>query len=285
MKQKLETFVKMLYSNNAILKARKASYLLTFLMFVINIGLISVPNYAGIYQGVEQIDNIHNINDAFSELYEDELSCRIDDAALMTCDEEGPTEYGDYVFRFVDELDADQIDEDDIARSSILFSPREAAVVYVEDAGTADERIFLVSGTYHLFRDFDFSEVRSNAQDSDDPDAYYERTTDMFLESLYYSGFGDSVLIVYTTQFAQMLIYTFFVSLMLLVLNYRAKFKKLTYPASLKITVFSATGPALLTAALGLYITAWASMLFIVLYLVRVILIYYRVNRVEETLT
>lgn len=283
MKRKLELFVKMFYDNNAVLKANKASLLMTVIVLFMNVALISGPNFVGLMQGSEQIHNLENVYEAFDDLYEYELPCHINEQSQMECEETGPLEFGVYTFRYVNSFSSDDLNDEDVEISTILFSKDEAAIVYIHD--TNEEKNQIIQGDYSLLRGIDFSQVKSNSAESSQTETvYFYSYTTMFLEDIYYSRLVQNSLMVYTTQFFQFLLYTFFVSIMFMVLNFKAKFKKVNYLASFKITIFSATGPALLTAALGLFITAWAAMLFVVLYLIRVILVYFKINSVETTI-
>ncbi|MFP4078873.1 MAG: DUF1189 family protein [Candidatus Izemoplasmataceae bacterium] len=273
MKDKLLLFAKMLYSNKALLKTAKAGVLVTAMMLFINVSLVSAPNYVGYMRGVGSIDELHAIEEAFEAMYDDELDCSVEGDGTMQCDAEGENTYGDYAFRFQETVDAEDIDE-----NTIVFTPEKAVIVHHEDGRT------VVDGDYSLLEDFDFSEIKTLAEDRDDPEAYYANNTDFFLKNLYYSDLNDTVGMIYTVQFAQTFLYVFFVSLMFMMLNFRASIKKITYKASLRITIFAMTGPALLSAVLGLRISTWAYVLFTILYLSRVIVLYYRLHRSKITI-
>ncbi len=283
MKKKLELFIRMFYDNNAILKASKASLMVTILVLFMNVALISAPNFVGLMEGSEQIGDLENVYEAFEEIYEFELPCRINNESIMECSNQDTHHFGNYTFRFVNTFGEEDLSDDELSVSTILFSPREAAIIYIDEENESNNQI--IQGDYSLLRGIDFSQVKSQAESSSQTtEVYYQSFTNLFLEDLYYSTLVENSLMVYTTQFFQFMIYTFFVSIMFLILNFKAKFKKINYLASFKITIFSATGPALLTAILGFFITAWAAMLFVVLYLIRIILIYYKINNIECTI-
>jgi hypothetical protein len=81
-----------------------------------------------------------------------------------------------------------------------------------------------------------------------------------------------------------MAIYLIIISIMFQVLNYRTKIKKISYKGGLKIIILSMLGPALLTAVLGVFFTAWAAMLFIFLFAIRILFVYYKINKTKETI-
>lgn len=273
MKNKLFTFIKMFYDNKTLLRAWKAGVLLTALVLFINVSLVSAPNYVGYMNGVDSVNQLHGVEEAFEGMYEDNLDCRVEDTKMQCDDLDEARTYGDYTVRFTDSYDLESVDE-----SSIILTPDQAAVVHHEDGRT------VVEGDYTLLSDFDFSTVKGDAGDADSKEAFYEDNTTFFLKNLYYSQLEETVGMVYTVQFGQTLMYVLFVSLMIMTVNFKASIKKITYNASLRVTIFAMTGPALLSALLGLWISSWAYMLFTILYLARIIVLFYQINRSDHTI-
>ncbi len=274
MNKKLQTFGKALYSNTELLKLSKMPLLLLALMLFVNVSLVSSPNIIGYMDGLSVIERLEGVDDAFEEMYETELGCAIDEEAKMQCDGEFQAMYGDYHFQYQTALDTDGIEE-----STILFTPDQAVVIY------QGETTEVLDGDYSLLQGFDFSAMKANAQSSDNGAAtYYEDNTNFFLKNLYYSDLSQHIGLVYTVQFAQTLLYVVLVSLMVLMVNFRASVKKITYQAALRVTILAMTGPALLAALLGLWIPGWAYLIFTMIYLIRIIVIYYSLNRRSETL-
>lgn len=272
MKQKLQLFTQMLYNNDALLKTARAGVLVTALVLFINVSLISAPNYIGYMEGVRSIDNLHSVETSFEAMYEDEVPCYVDQDETMQCDLDEARTYGTYVLRYQESVDVTSIDE-----TSIIFTPDKAAIIYHED-----ERA-VVEGNYSLLKGFDFPDIKDKAEGQEDPDSFYANNTDYFLRNLYYSDVNETIGMVYTIQFAQLFLYVFFVSLMFMMLNFRASIKKITYQASLRITIFAMTGPALITALLGLRISSWSYLIFTLIYLTRVTVMYYKLHRSKVT--
>lgn len=279
MKEKLTLLIKGLFSNKEVLKAPSLSLVLVIIVFFINVSLVSVPNFYAIFSNVDQIGNFDGIHEAFEDIYEAELNCIVDDNARLACDEDNntfPDTVGDYSFLVVNDIDTDTIDE-----TSIIMGEEFFAAFYIDDDGSD----YFISGTYDLLTGFDFSEIKTNAfAEANNPSLYYESVTDSFLTNVYYSQLGDQLFAVYTSQFAQMLLYVVIVSIMFMALNFRVEVKKLSYLEALKIVVISILGPAFLTAILGVFFTVWASMLFVFVYAIRIMVIYVRLNKVKKTL-
>jgi maltodextrin utilization protein YvdJ len=273
MNNKIKTFGKAFYDNSALFKLTKIPLFLLALMLFVNVSLVSAPNFIGYMEGISVVDSLDGIDEAFVEMYESELECKVNDANQMECNGTPQSMYGDYHFRFQNTLDVSGINE-----STIIFTPDKAVIIY-QGNSTA-----VLDGDYSLMQGFDFSTVKDESQNLQSMDAFYQDNTDFFLEYLYYSDLGQNIGIVYAVQFAQTFLYVVIVSLLIQMVNFKASIKKVTYQAALRITILAMTGPALLAALLGLWFAGWAYLIFTLIYLIRIIVIYYSINRRSETL-
>jgi hypothetical protein len=271
---KLKDSISMLWSNDALLHANKIPLLLALLIFFINVSLVSVPNYFGLLDGVRSIDRIVGIEATLTLIYDAELDCRVDEFAEMTC---GTIPSSINGYRLIAQ---DEINTEGITESTILFGKTQTAIVYVDDTDTA----YLLAGDYRLLTGFDFAAVKTLEHDFDTLSEHYASVTDFYLSSVYFSAIGEQLLLVFASQFSQMAIYLIIISIMFQVLNYRTKIKKISYKGGLKIIILSMLGPALLTAVLGVFFTAWAAMLFIFLFAIRILFVYYKINKTKETI-
>ncbi len=286
MKQKWLTFFKMLYNHNLVLRAYKAPFIIVIILFLVNIAMIAAPGIFAHLQNTHMPDSLDDVDTAFVELYKDEIDCRIEDNRL-DCDASYDTYYGDYRFYTTEGLP----NVEDIDESAIILGESQAAAVFIENRGEEDEIFRAVGGDYRLLDEFDFSDIRERAEASEDKDAYYEETTNMFLMNLMYADIGQNMLMNYMLQGAQMLLYIVFISALYLLTNFRARIKKVNYTSAFKMAVFAMTGPALVTAVFSLItfladsaLTTWATLFFTMLYLIRVILVYNRINESEKPL-
>jgi len=279
MKEKFLTFGRMLISNDAVLKAVKVPMLLTFLVFIVNVFLISAAPFFGLIQTMGHPNDLENAHAAFAEIYDNEIDCRIDQG-LLSCDTDYDMNVAGYRFFYTERLP--ELSEIDV--SSIILADERAAVVHVPATPDDNQEKHIVSGDYRLIDTLDFSEVRNAAEAANDKETYYADMTDMILNNLYFANIGQSILFIYTAQFMQMLIYIIFISLMFMLANFKAPVKKITYASSIRLTVFAMTGPALLSALLGWFMAGWASFLFIVVYMIRVVMVYFKVNASDTPL-
>lgn len=271
---KIKLFFRMLFDNNALLKSNQFHLILVLLLFFVNVSLISVPNFYGLADSVRIINHMDGIYETLEEMYVEEMPCRVTEAKMVCNEDTLEDQYGNYKIQYGGELDTDIVEE-----SMIYLGENYMAIIYVDASDTA----YIMSGDYALLETYDFTNIYPNESEMSDAD-YTEYVSDLFLQNIYYSNIGEQIYIVYTTQFAQTAIYVMILSIMLLILNYKAAIKKISYTASVKMVIVAMTGPALLTALLGGFILGYAGLVFIIAYGLRMMFMYYKINSHEGTI-
>lgn len=266
---KLKSFFKMLFNNKEILKSKDFNIFVILLIFFINVSLVSVPNFYGKIDGVNSISNIVGIEEVLVELYDMELDCSVDNNSELTCNN-----FTDFVIADYNIIYSDVIDLTDIDSSTLYFSKEYITIIYVDQ----DDLAYLISGNYSKLNGFSFNEIKSSDYGELTKSEYYEDISDIFLTNIYFSNLEDDFALIYVSQFAQILIYTLILSGMFMLVNLGGSEINLRYNDSLKLVVVSMTGPALVSAILGIFIIAWASILFLLVYGLRLMLLYYLVN-------
>jgi len=269
LKSKFETFFKMMVKNRPLLRAYKAPLILTFVLLLVNISLISVPFFFGVLDGADHPDDLEGAHEAFEAFYRSEPACRLEGAEL-SCEDDIEGDYNSYRVAFIEELP----DPEDIEQSSILLTPNNAAVVQIDD-----DTYRHVAGDYSLHSDLDFADIHPEAQADDNPEHVYRTMSENFMLNLYYSEVTRNIFTTYGAQTLQTILYVMLVSVLFMIANYRVEHKKITWTASIKMATFAMTGPAFLSAALGYWLLGWANMLFLFVYMIRIILVYANVNR------
>lgn len=263
----------MLWDNRQLIQAKKIGYILTFVMMIINVSMISIPNLFGLLNGLRDIERMVGIEDAFKAMYDAEIPCVITENLTFTCTENIHGTYGNYQVVYQEEVDADEINE-----PTIFFGFRNFTMVYI----TENSRAFIVAGDYRLLSGFSFAEVNATPHEFESLEEYQDRVTDVFISGIYNSTIGEKVFLIFSSQFAQATIYVVIISFMFMILNFRAKFRKISFSASLKIIIASMTGPALLSAIIGIFMRGWGSVLFTVIFAIRTMFLYYEIHRTKE---
>jgi hypothetical protein len=271
----LKNDIKMLWDNKQLIEARKLGFILTFLLLIVNVSMISIPNFFGLLNGLRDIDQLVGIETTFRAMYDDALPCSVSETFTMECVGNVDGTYGNYRIVYQEEIVTENINE-----PTIFFGYRNFTMIYINE----NNKAFIVAGDYRLLSGFSFAEVNSANHEFDTLEDYQDRVTDVFISGIYNSTIGEKVFLIFSSQFAQIVIYIVIISFMFMILNFRSKIRKITFPASLKIVIVSMTGPALITAILGIFFRGWASVLFTILFAIRVMFVYYEIHRAKETI-
>lgn len=271
----LKNNIKMLWDNKQLIEVRKLGYILTFFLLFVNVSMISIPNFFGLLNGLRDIDQMEGLETAFRAIYDDELPCMITENFTMDCEAGVGGLYGQYQVIYQEEVNTDNVNQ-----PTIFFGYRNFTMIYINE----NNKAFIVAGDYRLLSGFSFAEVNSMEHDFDTIEDYQDRVTDVFISGIYNSTIGEKIFLIFSSQFAQIVIYIVIISFMFLILNFRSKIRKISFPASLKIIIASMTGPALITAILGIFFRGWASLLFTILFAIRIMFVYYEIHRTKETI-
>jgi hypothetical protein len=263
----------MFVSNKEVVKARHFKAAFIIILFFVNVSMISVPHFYGKMDSVNTIDNLIGIEESLELIYEDELDCEVVDSK-MNCNIVNGSVYGNYKLIYSDTFDLDDID------SSVIYMSKEnIAIIYVDEYDTA----YSISGNYTSVEGLNFGTVKSSDFGELTKDEFYSEMNDYILSSIYFSNLGSQFSLIYMTQFMQVLIYLMVVTILFLLMNFKADVKKLSFYNANKIIVTAMTGPAFLVALLGMFIPTWASIVFFILFAIRIMLLYYQMNFSSET--
>lgn len=268
----LKQNIKGLWDNKQIIHAKDLHVGLIIVLFIITVILISIPNYFGLLNGLRDIDQIKGLETAFQAMYDQPIPSHITEDAKMMCDETNTNDhYGDYRFVY-----QETIDTSDISISTIYMGETTFAMIYIDESDQA----YLVTGNYQLLASFDFTTINQDA--TGDLVTYQNRVTDIFISSIYNSTVNEKIVLIFITQFSQALIYLVILTFMIMIVNFRSKIHKITFMAANKIVIASMLGPALLSAIVGIFLTGWGSILFTILFAIRMMFVYYQIHRTTE---
>ena len=271
----IKEHIKLLWDNQTLIKAVKLNLIFVLILLLINVSLISIPNYYGVLNGIRSIEYLEDIDETFKLFYEQEIPCQVDQSYTFNCEETIDGVYGSYQVLYQDEISTANITE-----STIIFGSNNMFIVYIDQ----EDMVYELAGDYRLLEAFDFTEIKAQTHTFETQDAHYENVTDIFLSNIYFSSVGERVFLIFSTQFAQISLYVVFISIMFMILNYRSKTPKISYLAAVKITILAMLGPALLSAIVGVFLNIWGSILFTLLYAIRMMFIYYAVHRTVEVI-
>jgi hypothetical protein len=232
-----------LYSNKAIFSLNQMRGWLLFLLFIVNVLMLSAP----LIQARADITG-PQILDRFDGLEEALLQSMVDSdcvlGAPMVCSTSTVQTINGYEIAFLSSV---------TSTTYVLFDANQVIVQTPND--------FFIGG-YEYASGVALASITSSTA----------------LEGLMY-GFAtsgatfDFSLIVFG-QLIQTMLYLFTISLMLLVSNYRAKVKKITFSQALRVTIIAMIGPALISGFVGFIEVTLAGIVFITLYSLRMMYVY-----------
>ncbi|MFU8793557.1 MAG: hypothetical protein ACNA7K_05970 [Acholeplasmataceae bacterium] len=271
----IKEHIKLLWDNRSLIKAAKINLIFVLILLFVNVSLVSIPNYYGVLNGIRSIEYLEDIDETFKLFYEQEIPCEIDQTYTFSCSEPIDGVYGSYQVYYQETISTENITE-----SSIIFGSKNIIILYIDQ----EDMVYELAGDYRLLEAFDFSSIKDQPHQYETLDAHYESVTDVFLSNVYFSSVGERVFLIFSTQFAQIAIYVVIISIMFMILNYRSKTPKISYLAAVKITILAMLGPALLSAIVGVFLNVWGSILFTLLYAIRMMFVYYAVHRTVEVI-
>jgi|GEM_PF-4160461 len=249
-------FFKMLYSNDAILNARKYSFAVIFIVFFLNVMILSAPLYNA--RATVDVDNVIEtlaLEEAFDDIYALDLPCKFTDT--IVCTEDIPIQQvGDYKLVVLQEVPDDNY---------LLFAEDYIQIKYSEQSA--------YSGYYTYLEGMDLKATDNN----------YEKT-----ETIMYGILSSSIVQdfyqIFVGQFLQYLLYFLAVSMLLNAANFKQKVKKISYGASVKITIVSMLGPAAFTSIIGFFYLPLAAVVFMSIYSLRMMFVYFKILNSKESL-
>ncbi|ERJ13166.1 hypothetical protein [Haloplasma contractile] len=266
MNNKLLLFSKTFYQNRAVIQARSFSIISIALIFFVVVIMSSFPLYYArvSMSGDELIERFPNINATFAEIYEEELPIRIDESgAINVYDDIDLKRIGDYDLHF------EYIDDE--SENRIIFDEYGIKIIYV-DAET--DQVRKITGDYNLLRGTDFGAIKEDKPDNLSTEDYYETMTKSILHSIHYSMLTRDFAQITLVQASQFIMFVLVISLLFMFNNISKSSGRLTYLASVKITVISGLTPAILTALIGVYSQSIGSIAFTILYAIRLVFVY-----------
>ena len=237
-------FASTLYSNKAIHSFKRMNGLLVFLLFIANVLMISAPliRARAIVTVPEIIERFPGVDVALVAAFA-QTDCIIETQLL--CETPIVITTDDYEVGFL------------IAPSSDSYVFFDANQVVFQ---TPDDFFF---GGYLFAEGIELSSITTTAQVAD---LVYGFAT---------SGAGFDFSLILIGQLIQTILYVATLSAMLLISNYRAKEKKITYLEGVKVTIIAMLGPALLGGFIGFIEPSFAGIVFITLFSLRMMYVYF----------
>lgn len=237
-------FAKTLYSNKAIYSFKRMKGWLVFLLFVINVLMISAPLILArsLVTGPDVLARFPRSTEALIVAFE-QTDCVINQE--LQCSTPTIIQVGDYEVGLLQTPTSE----------SYIFFDRTQVIFQ-----TPDDFFF---GGYLFAEGIRLSDIATT------PD----------LEDLVYgfatSGAGFDFTLILLGQLVQTTLYVGSLSAMLLISNYRAKEKKISYVEALRVTILALIGPALIGGFVGFIEPSFSGIVFLTLFSIRMMYVYF----------
>jgi hypothetical protein len=240
----MKDFIAILYSNKAIHSFKRMNGLLVFFIFIANVLMISAPliRERSLVTGSEIIERFPGVERALLEAFANS-DCKFFDR--LVCETPKVVTSGEYEVGFL------------IAPSSESYVFFDANQVVIQ----SPQGFFF--GGYLFAEGIELSNISTTDQVAD---LVYGFAT---------SGAGFDFGLILLGQLIQTVLYVGSLSLMLLISNYRAKDRKITYKERLRITILAMFGPALVGGFFGFIEPTLSGVIFITIYSLRMMYLYY----------
>ena len=232
-----------LYSNKAIFSLKQMRGWLLFLLFIINVLMLSAPliQARADITAPEILDRFVGLEEALLQVLS-ESDCVL--GAPMVCQTTSVQQINGYEIAFLSPVTSD---------TYVLFDANQFIVQTPTD---------LFVGGYEFANGVALNSV----------------TTVDSLHGLVYgfatSGATFDFSLIVIGQFIQTILYVSTISLMLLISNYRSKVKKITFSQALRLTTIAMLGPALFSGFIGFIEVTLAGIVFITMYSLRMMYLY-----------
>lgn len=258
----LKELAGILISNQTIIKYRKIRWYKMLIIFLFSAFIVSIPFFIGKFSttGSSLLLNYEGFHEDFYDFIRSE-SCEFKQG-YFECDREDFTITGNTYKFYV--LPQTEIKE------------TENVVIFYRDS-------FLISKTstnyqygLYTFGDISFGQLRQNFDDYEiDPKEW----SGVFLRNMALSNLGFELVIIYFGILVQYAIYILVVSLFMMFINTKQRGSRWTYGEILNMLVLAMFSPALLMAFLSLFMAGTASIVFPILFVVRIVFLYQTMMR------
>ena len=257
-------WIKVFYSNQAVLDQRKMKLRFAVLLLFILFLLISIPNFVGLY--TQKTSYFMSNMDGFANDYAamlKENKCVINSTLTCTDTSNHAWKGVTTTFYFVDKL------PDKPGKNEVYFL--KDGVYVVGNNGQT-----LTQGIYDNFGNYDFATIAGQVDSGQIAKA---DLAGLFLKNVNLSLMSLKMIIVYLGNSFQYLIYVLVVAFLFRYLGGRKEQNKITFKQSFVMMVNLMLAPAMICALIGVYNPAIGSMLIPFTFVGRMIVLYQGVIR------
>lgn len=258
----MNTFHRILYTNDEIIKQRNTKWYFAVIIFIVSVMLIATPFVsAKLLETPESLMKQFEGVESGLVLALEKYDCQFSSNQLV-CPQEESSSFtrGDYQF-FINVKEGEKVELPD---KYVLFSTN-MVTVFTRDGH--------IQGDYSLLNGSSFKDLLMLKADEKLDDRTFSAH---LLQNINQSTLATHIPQMYISVFIQYVIYVGLVSLVNMAINANRLKEKITFKQFLTMNTLAMFSIALLSAIVGLFSPVNATALFPLLYMARVIMIYFK---------
>lgn len=263
----MNSLIKTLYSNQAIIDNRKLKWPMTLLMFLISVMLIATPFALGRFleTPTDILNQFEGVTQPMMKLF-NEYNCTVTNNKLV-CDEPYTRfEEGGYVVEFM-------------AKEYQNIAPLGPKYVFVmEESISFGYNGNELQGNYSFLESVNFDKLLEMKTEESIDD---ETLVAHFLQNISQSNIATKVPMIYMTMLMMYVMYTLMIATIFLLINGKRLEQPFKYKEVVTMVVLSMFTPALICAVWGLFSPEIASALCPLFIMIRLMMVYNRMLRVK----
>jgi len=257
-------FVDVLISNKAVIKHRKLRWYKTIGLFLFLAFIVSIPFFIGKFSttGAGLLQNFEGFHEDFYDLIQSQ-DCEFKQGYFL-CDQEDFVVEGKTYKIYV--LPASEVKE------------TENVIVFYKDSFVVTKTSTNYQYGLYTFGDISFKQLRENFTTYQiDPREW----SGVYLRNMALSNLSFELVIIYFGLMVQYAVYISIVSLFMMFINTKQSGHRWKYGEVLTMLVLAMFSPALLMAFLSLFMAGTASIIFPIIFVVRIVFLYGTMMRTQ----
>lgn len=257
----MKSFYKILYSNQEIINQRRTRWFFALIIFFVSVLMIATPFVtARLVETPDQLgQQFPNLSTGLIEVFE-EFDCEVNQQQL-NCDQPFTEKEIDGITYYINAKENQALD---VPNEYVLFSDQRI-ILYNPNAN--------ISGDYSLLEGNSFDDLLALRTQENIDD---QTLVNHFIQNVSQSTLNTQIPIIYMSVFIQYIIYVLLISLVFMAINANRFRNKISFKEMLTMMVLAMFSPALLSAIVGLVNPLWGTALFPLVYMARVIFVYFK---------
>lgn len=257
-------FIKIVYSNQAIINQRKLKFHFTLILFIVSLMLVVNPFImARLTQTPQQLmDQFPQVENGLMQVL-NEFDCSVENNTL-SCNQGFTEKELNGVTYFINAKEGQELQA---TQEYVLLSDKQVIFKNVNST---------ISGDYSLLEGQSFDDLLAMKESEGATDQEF---VGHLLQNFHQSTLGTQIPMTIISIFIQYTIYVLLVSGVFLAINLNKLQEPISFMEMINMNVMAMFSPALISAVIGLFSPENATALFPLIYMARIIMLYFKLMR------